>query len=253
MKDKRRDTEKLEGAEIKLGSKSKAFAWLENFWYHHKWKVIIIGFFAIVAVVGIVQMVKKTEPDISVIVATHTIEFSDKQNVNALEGDLVALMPSDLNGDGQKIITLKTYKIYSESELKEANEAETDANGNPVIYADEAYNKEQIQQYNSYIGMGECSVMIISEYLYNDMVSKRSDWLVPMTEIYGDSLPEGAVTYGIRLSEAGVYKNLESFGKVPDDAIICIKRPFVFSTGDQQETFDFAVEYFKSIVAFGME
>ena len=113
------DSEKLRGKDVSLAQSSKAFAWLDNFWYHHKWKVIIIGFFAIFLVVGIVQMANKTEADATVTVATHTIY--DKNNVAALERDLASLMPRDRNEDGNKLLNLKTFKIYSESEMKEAN------------------------------------------------------------------------------------------------------------------------------------
>ena len=42
------DESKLEAAEIKLNSSNKTLGWLENFWYYHKWKVIVILFFTIV-------------------------------------------------------------------------------------------------------------------------------------------------------------------------------------------------------------
>lgn len=253
MDKENRNFEKIDGSNISLTPKSKVLTWLDNFWYHHKWKVIIIAFFAIVLVVGIVQMTNKTESDITVTVATHTIFY--KENVDSLEKDLTSLMPTDRNGDGKKVINLKPYKIYSESEMKEANEAETDANGHPVIYADESYNKEQIKQFNSYIGLGECSVMILSEYMYEDVVSRRTDvsLFISMEEIYGENLPQGVTAdgYGIRLKETGAYAYFESFKTIPDDAVICIMRPFVIGNGNAEEKIQFATEYFKSIVSFG--
>lgn len=253
MDQNNRNFDKLGGSDIVISPKSKVLSWLDNFWYHHKWKVIIIAFFAIFLIVGIVQMTNKTEADITVTVATHTIYY--KENVNALESDLLSLMPSDRNGDGQKIINLKTYKIYSESELKAANEAETDEDGNPVIYADEAYNKEQIQQFNSFIGTGECSIVILSEYMYKDVVARRTDvsLLISMSEIYGDDLPEGVMTdgYGIRLKDIEAYDYFASFGTIPDDAVICIMRPFVFGNKGSEQKNQFAIDYFKSIVSFG--
>ncbi len=245
--------EKLQGTDIKLTSSSKFLSWLSNFWYYNKWKVIIIAFFAIVIVVGVVQMVQKEDPDIEVSVATHTIFYSE--DVDSLEKTLVGLMPSDINGDGKKKVQLNLYKIYSESELKAANESETDANGNPIIYADESYNKSQIEQYNSYIMTGQCSVMIISEYLYKDLTSRRGDdiLLKPMSEIFGDELPAGVTSdgYGIKLKATGAYKNLDAFRFLPDDSVICIMRPFVMSGNKGAEKHEAAVEYFRGIVEFG--
>ena len=249
--DQNNNFEKMNGSDISLTEKSKVLSWLDNFWYHHKWKVIIIAFFTVFLIVGIVQMANKTEADITVTVATHTIFY--KENVDALDKDLTALMPHDRNGDGKKIINLKPYKIYSESEMKEANEAETDADGNPVIYADEAYNKEQIKQFNSFIGMGECSVMILSEYMYEDILARRTDvsLLISMKEIYGDQLPADAMEYGIRLRDTGAYDYFASLSTIPDDAVICIMRPFVLGNKDAEQRNQFAIDYFKSIVSFG--
>lgn len=245
--------EKLQSTDIKLTSSNKFLKWLENFWYYHKWKVIIITFFAVVLIVGVVQMVNKTDPDIEVTVATHTVYY--QENVDALEQTLTSLMGEDINGDGKKTVVLNTYKIYSEAELKAANEKETDAAGNPVIYADESYNKSQIEAYNSYIMTGQCSVMIISEYLYNDLVSRNSDEILlkPISEIYGDNLPEGVTAdgYGIRLKDTGAYKNLDAFRGLPGDSIICIMRPFVMNGDRGGEKHAAAVEYFKTIVEFG--
>ena len=41
--------EKLQSTDIKLTSSNKILTWLSNFWYYHKWKVIIIAFFAIIS------------------------------------------------------------------------------------------------------------------------------------------------------------------------------------------------------------
>ena len=247
------DKEKLQGAEVKLTSSNKFLSWLDNFWFYHKWKVIIIAFFAVVLTVGIVQIVKKTDPDVDVTVATHTIYY--REQTDALEKMLVGLMPDDLNGDGKKTVQLNLYKIYSENELKAANEAETDAGGNPVIYADPAYNKEQISQYNSYIMTGQCSVMILSEYLYNELVNRRTDEILlkPMSEIFGNELPAGVTKdgYGIKLTEIGAYKNLDGLRFLPDDSVICIMRPFVTGGNKTAEKHEAAVEYFKNIVLFG--
>ena len=245
--------EKLQGTDIRLTSSNKFLTWLSNFWYYHKWKVIVITFFAVVLAVGVFQMMNKTDPDIEVTVATHTVYY--KEDVDPLEQTLKGLLSLDINGDGKKNVQLNLYKIYSEAELKAANEKETDAEGNPIIYADESYNKSQIEQYNSYIMTGQCSVMIISEYLYNELVSRQSEEILlkPMSEIFGDELPAGVTEdgYGIKLAATGAYKNLDALRFLPDDTVICIMRPFVMSGSRGEEKHAAAVEYFKAIVEFG--
>jgi len=245
--------EKLQSADIHLTSSNKFLTWLSNFWYYHKWKVIVIAFFATVVIVGVAHMANKEDPDIELTVATHTVYY--QEHVDALEAAVKSLAPIDLNGDGKRTAQLNLYKIYSEAELKAANEKETDAEGNPVIYADEAYNKSQIEQYNSYIMTGQCTVMIISEYLYQDLAGRRSEdvLLKPMSEIFGDDLPEGVTAdgYGIKLTATGAYKNLDAFRFLPDDTVICIMRPFVMSGERGEEKHEAAVEFLKALVEFG--
>ena len=247
------ENEKLQGSDIKVTLKSPFLKWLDNFWYHHKWKVIIIAFFLIVIVVGVVQMIGKEKYDIEVTIATNTIFYAE--NVDKAENALAALMPEDMNGDGKKNVQLNLYKIYSEDEMKAENEKETDAGGNPIIYVDASYNKDQISQFNSYLMTGECTVMIVSRYMYEDLVSRRTDdiLLKPMSEIYGDKLPEGTMPdgYGITLSKTGAYKNLSAFDWIPGDSVVCIMRPFTFGKGADEEQYAKSVEYFKNIVEFG--
>ena len=243
--------EKLQGSDVNVTLSNPFLKWLDNFWYHHKWKVIIITFFAIVVIVGVVQMVNKEKYDVNVTVATHTVYYTE--NVDAIERALVSLMQADMNGDGKKKVQLNLYKIYSEEELKAANEAETDSSGNPVIYADPTYNKEQISQFNSYIMTGQCSIMIVSEYVYRDILERRSEniLLKPMSEIFGDELPEGTTAdgYGVRLSECGLY-SLDAFRTLPRDSIICVMRPFVMNGGTNNAQYEKALDYFKFIVEF---
>jgi hypothetical protein len=123
------DESKLEAAEIKLNSSNKALGWLENFWYYHKWKVIVILFFAIVFAVGISQMINKEEPDANVVVAAPIYFYAER--IEGLEATLEALIPRG-GEDGAKNLNLYTYSIYSEDEMKAANEAETDDEGKYV-------------------------------------------------------------------------------------------------------------------------
>ena len=247
--------EKLKESDVKVSLSSPFLKWLDNFWYHHKWKVIIIAFFAIVLVVGIVQMIKKKDYDIEITIATHTVFY--QEDVDALEGELIRLMPGDFNGDGKKTLRINTYKIYSEDELEWANGAETDSNGNPVIYADESYNKQQRSEFDDYLMTGECTIMILSEYLYNDLVNRRTEdiLLKPMSEIFGEDLPEGVTEdgYGIWLYKTDVYKHLKAFQWIPDDAVICIMQPMAFRKGNSEEKYAKAVDFFKNIVEFQFE
>ena len=103
---------KLEADDVDLLRKSPFISKLENFWYHNKWKVIIIAFFAIVLIVGVAQVAGKTEPDATVVVAVpETITPLQSADISSA---LVSIMPSDANGAGKKAIDVLAYPIYSE-------------------------------------------------------------------------------------------------------------------------------------------
>ena len=55
--------QKQDASDINITASSPFMRWLDNFWYHHKWKVIIIAFFAIVIIIGVVQMLSKEDSD----------------------------------------------------------------------------------------------------------------------------------------------------------------------------------------------
>ncbi len=245
--------EKQEAADVNLSNSSPILRWLDNFWYYHKWKVAVIALFLTVAVVGVVQMMGKTKYDTTITVAVNAPFYAE--NVRGLESVLVGILPEDTNGDGEKKVQLSYYKIYSESEMAEANKAETDASGNPVIYVDESYNKSQIKDFNSYLMTGECTVMILSRYMYDDLVSRRAEdvLLKPLSEIYGEKLPVGAVSdgYGVELSGTGAYKYFDEFKFLPEDSVVCIMRPFAMGASANETTYSNSLEYFKAIVAFG--
>ena len=246
------DESKLDGAEIRLAPNSPFFAKLDNFWYHHKWKVIIIAFFAIVIIVGVVQMVGKTDADASVVIAVpETVTPLQSRDISTALGQL---LPSDANGDGKKDLDVLAYPIYSEEELDKANhtETETEADGGwhyvPVV--DQSYNVDRHKEYTAYLQGGEAAVLFVSEYLYESL--RTHDRILPLSEIFGESLPTGALAdgYGVRLGDLAIYSYIDALKVIPEDTIVCILRPYVFGKNANEDRYECAKGLFKNIVTF---
>ena len=100
------DREKLDVDEIRLEeSNSNPFlAKLSNFWYYHKWKVIIGAFFAIVLGVGVFQMINREEVDEIVIVAAPVYLSAEERE--ALDRLITSQLPKDKDG------SLRDMDIY---------------------------------------------------------------------------------------------------------------------------------------------
>ena len=242
------DESKLDAAEIKLNSSSRTLGWLENFWYYHKWKVIIILFFSIVLAVGIMQMVNKEDPDANVVIAA-PIDFY-AEYIEGLETTLEALLPTGEDGRS-KNLHLYTYPIYSEDELTAANEAETDAEGKYVIKVSQPYNTSKIEEYRTFLQTGECSIVFVSPYLYQNLLEQNR--LRPVTEVFGEKLPVGVMAdgCGVRLGDTYLYQHFDAMQVLPEDTVICLLRPYVWGASSDAEKYAEIEEYYKKLVTFG--
>lgn len=250
MKDNKSfDESKLEAAEIKLTSSSTFMSKISNFWYYHKWKVIIIGFFAIVLVVCAIQLFRKEEIDSPIIIAVP--EVLDQEQLGAIDNTLSQFLPADVDGDGKKILGTFFYSIYTEEEMEEANTAETDTDGNYVAEVTQYYISEQFKQYSDYLGTGNCSVMIVSEDLYSRL--KEADRVLPLQNSFGEAMPSGAMEdgFGVRLGDTYIYEYSPELRVLPEDSVICLLRAYVIGSSSNEEFYAASKQFFKNIVTFG--
>ena len=102
------DQQKLSG-DVDIVERSPLLKWLDNFWYHYKWTVIVVAFFVIVLIVCIAQMAVDPAYDIN-------IGYSGSYGFSAAEAErmyntLSGALPEDLNGDGAKYAGLIRYQI----------------------------------------------------------------------------------------------------------------------------------------------
>lgn len=243
------DGSKLDTTEIRLTSENKILSKLSNFWYHNKWTVIIVGFFAIVLIIGIVQMIQKEEDDTYIVLAAPTTFYGE--DLSGINSALESLMPSDINGDGKKSVCLMTYSIYSAEEMKAANEEETDANGRYITKVSQSHNTTEHQSYVEYLRNGEAAILFVSEYLYQSL--RDNDTLRSMSELFGEDLPEGTLAdgYGVRLGDLAIYDFAPELQILPEDTVVCLKRAHIWGATSDKDTYAALVEYYKSIVTFG--
>lgn len=245
------DNSKLEASDIniKLNSSGPVASKLSNFWYYHKWKVIIIGFFAIVLLVGIVQMVTKEESDNSIVIAVPA--DLEQEQVEAIDKLLTSFLPNDMDGDGNKSLDIYYYPIYTEDEMNAANSAETDEEGNFVPKVSPQYNVQKLGEYNDYLQTGECSVLLVSEDLYSKL--RGNDRILPLEKVFGDDLPQGALSdgYGVRLGDTYVYGYYPELQTLPEGTVICLLRSYIMGASSDEEVYENSKKLFSGIVSFG--
>ena len=223
--------------------------WLDNFWYHHKWKVIVITFFLIVAVVCTVQLVTRPVYDSSVVIA------SPYQMSKAERADLEALFKtvcSDFDGNKKINVNLTDYCIYVTEEEIESDEKLFSTPDDPYR-VDLGANATRKSNFYTFIKTGETSVCILSRELYAELLANSKPILKPLSEIYTDGdLPASTLGdgYGIKLAETDFYRYNPAAQLIPDDAIVCMLSPVAFGRNHKSEYYDRDVAFFRAIVDY---
>lgn len=231
---------------------------LDNFWYHHKWTVIISLFFAVVFVIGLVQILSKEKEDCMVLYGGPC--YIDEENGSAIENLIASLLPGDLDGDGKRNVKLIAYEVYSEEEIRAIN-GTVDANGNRREI-NISYNQSQYESCNAVIGAGEVALCFLSPSQYDrlngdidqngQVVGSR---LVMLSELFDKQLPKGTVEGGdgVRLGDTDLYRFCTEMQVLPADTVICLLKPYVMGSTSKADYYDRAKTTFVSLVSFSAE
>ena len=220
------EKDKLEGGEIVV--ENRFLKWLDNFWYHYKWTVIVVGFFLIVAVIGFVQCASNQQSDL---IVTYTGDHAmSNEEHSRLVKVLESLTPEKKDGAGRQSVKINTYLIYDPEKSKESF---LDENGELYLMGYNsamAESKKSLQAFDSYVGTGDSAIYLISAYAY----SLRPDlgtMMRPLSTLCGDAIPESAQDgYAIRLSETAFYQYYQSvLGFIPADTLLLMPAKTVFT------------------------
>ena len=117
----------------------RAIKWLDNFWYHQKWIVIIVAFFAVTITICTVQMVTKVDDDVCILYAG-PCEFSPNQT-REIQSAFRSVM-EDYNGDGEKQVEFVNLLLMTDEQLEEAIAA-AQADGNVLLYNQQTINENK--------------------------------------------------------------------------------------------------------------
>lgn len=176
-----------------LTKSSREIRWLDNFWYYHKWKVIIAAFFLVVLVIGLVQIFSRVEYDVYVTVAVpYTMNADENGRFTEL---LQKFCPRDFNGDGDLLVYVQGYQVYSDSEY-ESEKAYWEVRSEQ-FQINSVYNQSQIRAFDQYLMNGQSTLLLLSPYMFE--TKKDNGHLLALVDVYGDDpLPEGVTADGLR-------------------------------------------------------
>lgn len=219
----------------------------ENFWYHHKWKTIIIGFVVMLLVVCIAQAGSRDKTDVYVMYAgPGFITANEARQVQ----DAMKQQMDDYNGDGEKGILLADFNYLSPAQIEEKRALAEEQGVDLTI--DNYGNAAVLEQYEMEVIAGESVIYILDPGLYENV--KKAGGLLPLTEVLGET-PEGAVDeYGIRFSETKFARFYTAMNVFPEDSVLCIRRVSTMSVFKGQKKTEqlhsWHVDLFTNIVNF---
>ena len=213
-----------------------------NFWYYHKWKVIIALFVVVLLSVTIAQCVRNAEADVSIMYAGSCYMVST--DFLAFRNAIADYLPSDVNGDGKFEADVAALNVFSEAQVNERIErSKTDSD---VILINNYVNSNELQSFDNLVMAGEYSVMIVEPWLYSRVAS--SGGLRKLSDVFGTA-PDGSLDeYAFPLVKTLLYEeNSELFKNFTEDTVICFRTKGIV-TGRKSANYETSEAVFKAII-----
>ena len=174
----------------------------ENYWYHHKWKTIIIAAAVLVLTVTMIQTCSRETPDVYLMYAGPA--YLTPNEARAVQ-DAVRQVMEDYNGDGERGVMLTDVNYLSPEQIDEK-----------LALA------SQRERFEVEVIAGESVICILDPALYEDV--KKAGGLLPLTEVLGETPSEAIDEYGIRFGETKFARYFTAMQVLPEDSVLCIRR-----------------------------
>lgn len=194
---------------------------IENFWYHNKFTVIVVGAFAIFIIISLIQLLSKDKPDAN-FMYLGSAPLSYKENL--FQDSLDKVMKEDYNGDGQKYVDL----VAVTSRDVTFSDTEGDfATG----YTTSDLQKTTGETFAAHLTAGDSMIYLIDESYFG--VVETAGVLMPLSEALGYK-PEFAVNdYAVHISDLDVYF-LPGFDILPKNTLLCIRYPVKLTKSEKE-------------------
>ena len=247
MSDKRTENREEKLTENGIALRHPVIDWLENFWYHYKWTVIVVGFFLLVPIICFAQCATTPHKDAYVTFAgSYTMTGEQQAAVERLLGEIA----KQSMGENAPAVGIATFPFYTEEELRTLyTDPETGDFDNAAFHMAKGQNATRLDELSSYMMTGECSVWLVNAAVYEaqHMAEKLA---VPLAESF-ETVPAGAYdAYAIRLGDTAIYQYYEVLQVLPADTLIVLTRAYVMGASSKPDTYAKFQALYHAIVEF---
>ena len=237
--------EKLSGNGIAI--RHPIFSWLENFWYHYKWMVIVVAFFLVVGIVCLVQCATTPHKDAYITFGgSYTLTPEEHQAIERIFNEL----SQKAMGEDAPAVGLATYPFYTEEELRALyTDPETGDFDGAAFNMAKGQNTNRLEELKSYMMTGECSIWLVNTSVY-EVQHMNEKLAVPLSESFGTK-PAGAYDENaIRLGDTAIYQYYEALQVLPADTLIVLTRGYFMGASSNEETYEKFQTLYRAIVEF---
>lgn len=189
----------------------------DNFWYHHKWKTIIISVSLVVLLICTLQMCTRESYDVYLMYAGPG--YLTPNETRSAQDAVKQIMP-DYNGDGQRGVMLTVFNYLNPAQIEEKM-AQAEADG-VDLSVDQLGNAAVLNQFDMEVMSGESVIYLLDPALYESI--RYAGGLIPLSEIF-ETVPAAAIDEcGIRFGDTDYAKSFSIFENLPEDTVLCIRR-----------------------------
>ena len=241
------------GAEDKLHDEREVireYDKAENFWYHHKWKIILVAVFLVSALILGSQVIGNTQPDASVM---YVGPYYVGENVESYT-EAFTFLTEDHNEDGEIFFSFASLHCFSDEQLAEMKE-QVDANGekmNDITYTQILQaNTQEKESFYKIVFLDEFVIWLMDPAFYQEV--KKSDGFVPLSEIFDHEIEAAIDDTGIRFMETEFAQYYTCFADLPADTVLCLRRLSTAAGRNGKREHAYNTETFRAIVEFKAE
>lgn len=236
--------EKYTDSDIYL--KGGLFEKLDNFWFYHKWKIIVTVFVTFVLSVCIFQACNRERYDVNVLYAG-PYGYTGSEKAGVMD-ELEAILPEDFDKNGEKSVGFIAYNVMSKEQIEHLKEQLKNDAENEGVILDTGYYTSENELYTSALMTGEYAILLIDEWLYQKLAEDEGR-LKKLSDIF-EKIPESAFSdCGIRFSETALYRSSELLGKLPDTMVLCLLSPYVIGSTGNKTAYAQMMEMFIAMAA----
>ena len=228
----------------------KIIKWLDNFWYHYKWRVIVISFFLVVFLVCAVQCASKVDADVNLIYVGP--EVVSGEAYFEMENILASRLDGDTNRDGERKVQITDVVVLSDEQLAE-KKAEAEAEDD-YLYYDTSVRASAFNNAKNWMVSGEMLICILDPYAYSWF--EGLELFVPLSE-YLDEVPAYAHDeYSLVFAETPFAKYFDAMDPIAEDTLLCLVKPTYlasFNGNNKDERYEAHIALIRKMVEFSVE